>query len=299
LGHRTSYNAGISFVFLATIGWSLSGLFVRLMPDLDGWQINCWRGLWLAASLIVYLVVVHGRETVDQFDAIPFSGLLISALCFAVGTTFYVSSLTYVSTATVSVIGATSPLITALLSPWVTGERPHIVAWFSAILAVVGAAVIAQHGIEVGNGFGLLLSFAVPFTFALQTLLLRKYRDYDMMAAICVGGVLSFIIAGFASVTFGHASAFNISQHDFLLLILMGIVQLGLPLIFYGWGARGVPAITLSLIAVLDAVFNPFWSWAFVGERPERASVLGGAIILGAVVISIGGGHFLKHVRDV
>ncbi len=299
MSQRTSYNSGIFFVFLATIGWSLSGLFVRLMPDLDGWQINCWRGLWLAVTLLVYLVIVHGREAIDQFDAIPFFGLLISALCFAVGTTFYVTSLTFVSTATVSVIGATSPLITALLSPWVTGERPHLIAWFSAVLAVVGAAVIAQHGWQLGNGFGLLLSFAVPFTFALQTLLLRKYRDYDMMAAICVGGFLSFCIAGFASVTVGHASAFNISQHDFLLLVLMGVVQLALPLIFYGWGARAVPAITLSLIAVLDAVFNPFWSWAVVGEKPETASLIGGAIILGAVVLSIGGGHFLKHVRDV
>jgi drug/metabolite transporter (DMT)-like permease len=295
----TSYNSGLAYVFLATIGWSLSGLFVRLMPGLDGWQINCWRGLWLAASLVVYLVIVHGRHTIDQFDAIPFAGLVISALCFAVGTTFYVSSLTYASTANVSVIGATSPLITALLSPWVTGERPHIVAWFSAILALVGAAVIAQHGLEVGHWFGLLLSSAVPFTFALQTLLLRKYRDFDMMAAICIGGFLSFIIAGFASLTIGHASAFNIGQHDFLLLVLMGLVQLGLPLIFYGWGARAVPAITLSLIAVLDAVFNPFWSWAFAGEKPEIASLIGGAIILGAVVLSIGGGHFFKHVRDV
>ncbi|MDE2383691.1 MAG: EamA family transporter [Alphaproteobacteria bacterium] len=281
---------------MATIGWSLSGLFVRLMPGLDGWQINCWRGFWLALALVIYLVLVHGRAAIDQFDAIPFSGLVISALCFAAGTTFYVTSLTFVSTATVSVIGATSPLITALLSPWITGERPHLVAWISAILAIVGSAVITQDGLHQGNGIGILLSFGVPLTFAIQTLLLRKYRDHDMMAAMCVGGVFSFIIAGIASGFFGPASAFAVTQREFVLLAMMGVIQLALPIIFYAYGARTVPGVTLALIAVLDAVFNPFWSWAFVGEMPDQASVMGGAVILVAVLITVLGGHLYRRL---
>ena len=288
-------SSGLTMVFLATVGWSLSGLFVRLMPSLDGWQINCWRGLWMALALVVYLVVMHGWKTVDQFDAIPFYALVISALCFSAGTTFYVSSLTFVSTATVSVIGAMSPLVTALLSPFITREKPHILSWIAALTAVFGSAFIARNGIAVGNVIGLLMSFAVPITFALQTLLLRRYRDYDMMAAICIGGFLNFIISGFASVTIGHASAFAISAHDFWLLVAMGIVQLGVPLILYGLGAKTVPAITLSLIAVLDAVFNPFWSWIFVGERPELSSIIGGLIILAAVLLSVVGKRFIRQ----
>ncbi len=288
LNQRPS-GAGLTYVFLATVGWSLSGMFVRLMPGLDGWQINAWRGLWLALSLLVYLVLTHGREIRAAFSSVPMPALVISSLCFAAGTTCYVSSLTLVNTAAVSVIGATSPLITALLSPWVTGERPHILSWVAALVAIIGMMVIAQHGIQVGNVAGLILSICVPLTFALQTLLLRRYRNFDMMTTICIGGFLSFVAAGFASFYLGAASVFTVSSHDMMLLVAMGIVQLALPLIFYGWGAKSVPAVTLSLVAMLDAVFNPFWSWAFAGELPEASAVLGGAIILGAVLISVVG----------
>ena len=62
-----SYGSGVFFVFLATLGWSLSGIFVRLMPGLDGWQLNCWRGYWMAVALLVYLVAVYGRGTLRKF----------------------------------------------------------------------------------------------------------------------------------------------------------------------------------------------------------------------------------------
>lgn len=289
----TRTSSGIIYVFLATIGWSLSGVFVRLMPSLDGWQINCWRGLWMGISLLIYLVIAHRGKLLQRFDDIPFSIVMISAVAFAIGTTLYILSLTLVDTATVSVIGATSPLITGLLSPWITREKPHLLSWVSAILAVVGTLVIAKHQFSTGSVTGLLTSLGVPFTFALQTVLLRRYRDHDLMMSICVGGFLGFMFAGIASFAVGHGSPFAISGHDFILLIAMGVVQLAIPLVFYGLGAQSVPAITLALVSMLDAVFNPFWSWLIVGERPEAASVIGGAIIMGAVVASIFAGQYI------
>ena len=270
-------------------------MFVRLMPGLDGWQINCWRGFWMAIALLVYLVIIHRGKALERFHKIPFSIVMISALAFAIGTTLYITSLTLVSTATVSVIGATSPLMTGLLSPWITQERPHLLSWISATLAVVGMIVIARAGLEAGNIVGLLTSFGVPMTFALQTLLLRRYRDHDLMMSICVGGLFSFMFAGLVSVILGHSSPLDISTYDFLLLMLMGLVQLAIPLIFYGWGAQSVPAITLALVSMMDAVFNPFWSWMVVGERPDAAALIGGAIILGAVVVSIFGGQYFPQ----
>ena len=281
------YASGIAYVFLATIGWSLSGLFVRLLPELDGWQINCWRGLFMALTLLVYLVIAHGRETLERFDDIPFSAFLASACCFAVGTTFYVSSLKYASTATVSVIGATSPLITALLSPWLTGERPHALAWLSAVLAVGGMSVIAWHGLATDNVFGMALSLGVPVTFALQTLLLRRFRELDMMTSICAGGFIAFLFAIAGAALVDKTSVFSVSIHSIQILAVMGVVQLAIPLVLYGWGAKSVPAVSLALVSMLDAVFNPMWSYLVVGEQPEPSSMIGGGIILGAVLLSV------------
>ncbi len=296
---QQNYGTGVTFVLLATLGWSLSGIFVRLMPHLDGWQINCWRGYWLATALLCYLAFRYGWTFPARFRAIPTVALFSSTLCFAVGTTFYVTSLTLASTATVSVIGATSPLFAGLLSPWLTNERPSALAWAAAFLALGGAAVIGWNGLETGRWIGIVTSFGVPTTFALQTLLLRRYRHLDMMPSLFLGGVFSFVGAGLLGFIAGHpGGGFEIDLRSLVLLALMGPLQLAIPLIFYARGARSVPAIALSLIAMLDAVLNPLWPWVFIGERPEASAFLGGIIILGAVLLSILGGQWIARTAQ-
>ncbi len=293
---ENSFSRGVGCVLIATLGWSLSGLFVRLLPGLSGWQINCWRGFWLAVALLCYLIARYGPDTLRRFTMIPLLGMVLSAIFFALGTTIYVTSLTMVSTATVSVIGASSPLFAGLLSPWVTGEKPGILAWISAAIALAGMAVIAKGGFDTGHISGLLMSFGVPIMFALQTLLLRRYRAFDMMPAICLGGVLTFLTPAVIGLfTPAFLNYYQLDWHSMGLLMLMGPLQLAIPLVFYGMGARAVPAVTLSLISMLDAVINPFWPWVFVGEVPEFSSVLGGGIVLVAVLLSIFGGMLLAR----
>jgi drug/metabolite transporter (DMT)-like permease len=291
------YGTGVVFVLLATLGWSLSGVFVRFMPGLNGWQLNCWRGYWMGVALLCYLVVTYGNQTWARFRAVPLPALIASAGFFAAGSTLYITSLTLVSTATISVIGASSPIFTGLLSPWVTGEKPGPAAWTAAVLAFFGVGIIARNGLEGGNMLGIIISVMVPMTFAGQTLSLRRYRGIDMTPAICVGGFASFVVAGLLGFTESSGGGFAVGMRELLLLALMGPLQLSLPLIFYIKGARSVPAVTLSLIAMLDAVLNPLWPWLAVGEMPERASFIGGAVIVLAVIISIGGNSLLRRLR--
>jgi drug/metabolite transporter, DME family len=292
-----SYGRGVSFVLIATLGWSLSGLFVRLMPELSGWELNCWRGFWTCVSILCYLVVVYGNETVKKFRDVPLPAMLFSAGFFAFGSTMYVTSLTLVSTAVISVIGATSPLFTGLLSPWVTGEKPSLAAWFAATLALFGMGVIAWDGLGAGNVAGILVSLLVPFCFAMQTLTLRRYRAIDMTPAICVGGAMAFVGAGFAGFFFQAGGGFDVPLKYVSLLALMAMVQLAIPLIFYAKGARSVPAVTLSLVAMLDAVLNPMWPWLVVNEVPENAALIGGGIIIVAVLLSVLGPYLHRRTQ--
>jgi drug/metabolite transporter, DME family len=78
----------------------------------------------------------------------------------------------------------------------------------------------------------------------------------------------------------------------------MGPLQLAVPAIFYTLGARSVSAVTLSLIVMLDAVLNPLWPWLILGERPGHAALVGGAVIVGAVLISIFGGRWITRATN-
>ena len=73
----------------------------------------------------------------------------------------------------------------------------------------------------------------------------------------------------------------------------MGPLQLAFPLIFYARSAKAIPAVTLSLIAMLDAVVNPLWPMLILGEKPEASAYIGGAIIVVAVVLSVLGGRWI------
>ncbi len=299
-GEKQTYQAGVVLVLLATLGWSLSGTFVRFMPELDGWQINCWRGLWTGILLFIYLLLTYRGDVFNRFKAVPTPALLFSALFFSFGSTMYVASLALVSTAVVSVIGATAPLVAALLSPWVTKENPGPEAWGAAVLALVGIVVIAWDGISAGLGIGLLFAIFIPITFAGQTLALRRYRDVDMVPAICVGGFVSFVLAGLLGFVAGHpGGGFVVPLPDIGLLALMALVQLALPLIFYTYGARSVPAVTLTLLSMLDALLNPLWTWLIVNERPDNIAFVGGGIIVVAVLLSIFGAQFFRRGKAV
>jgi drug/metabolite transporter, DME family len=289
------YATGILFVLGATFGWSLAGVFVRFLPGLDGWQINCWRGFWMSVFLLVYLVAVYGRQTASKFREIPVPALIAVAGFFTAGSTLYVTSLTLAGTATVSVIGALSPIFAGVLSPWITQERPSLASWAAAFLALAGVAVIAWEGFSAGNIAGILVSLLVPLSFAGQTVSLRRYRNFDMVPAICVGGFVTFLLAGAMGYVFGGHSGggFQVTLPQMLLLALMGPLQLSIPLIWYAKGAKAVPAVTLTLVAMLDVVLNPLWSWLGVGEVPTKSAFIGGAIIVGAVVISIFGDRWI------
>jgi drug/metabolite transporter (DMT)-like permease len=280
---------GAALVLLAVAGFSLSGAFVRHVPGLTGWQINCWRGLAMAATLTLYLVLAYGFAGAWQrVRAVPPAAMIACAGFFAIGSTLYVTALTLTSTANVSAVGATSPLYTALLSPYATGEKPSLLTWASALAALFGVGVIVHGGLVGGHVAGNLVSLLVALSFAGQTLSLRRFRNVELMPAMAVGGIIVFLVAAFGD-------GFAVPSRDRAVLALMGPLQLGVPILLLALGARSVRAVTVSIIAMLDIVLNPFWAWVLAGEVPDGNAVIGALIIVGAVSLSLLAENARRH----
>jgi drug/metabolite transporter (DMT)-like permease len=277
---QQSYMAGIIMVLLATVGWSLAGMFVRLVPGLNGWQINCWRGFSMGVVLMLWLLLIYGRNTPARFREIPLGAMISSAGFFALGSTMYVTALTFTSTANVSALGATAPVFTGIMAGLIMKERASLAAWIAAIVALAGVTFIVREGLSPNDWLGNLIALATAFAFAGQTVTLRRYRSFDMIPAIAVGGFASFAVAGLAG-------GFSVPVETLPVLCLMGPIQLAIPLVLYARGAKSVPAITLSLVALMDVVLNPFWSWAVMREIPTSAAIIGGLVICAAVMINV------------
>jgi drug/metabolite transporter (DMT)-like permease len=277
------YFKGIAAAVTAALLWSLSGIFSRLMESTDPWQLNAWRGLSTGILLGLYLVFVYRRRLPAQLMKIEPMALLACAGFFAAGSTFYLTALEGALVANVSCLTASAPVFAALLSWIFLRERGDGRIWLATILAIGGIAVIFMQGVAFNqqNLIGNVVALLTAFCFAGQTVALRRYRSVDMVPAIAIGAIAVFLTLG---VAMGNLP---ISAHDLQIVLLMGAVQLAAPIALYVYAARHVSAMQLSLISLLDVVFNPLWAWIGVGEVPERNAFIGGAVIVGAVLLTL------------
>ena len=280
-GDRSSrYLFGIACCCLATLGWSLSGLFVRWMPELDGWGVNGYRAPATAVCLLIYLALRYRSELPRHLWPRQPQALLAVGVFFGVGSTLYVSAVTIGSVASVSVLGATSPFFAAMLAWLVMRERASAVSLAATVIALVGVAIVVQAEMTaMATGLAAaVISLGYAFCFAGQTVWLRRYRDVEMIPGIVLGGLMVF---AFVTIFIGLPV---VPLWQIGLIALMGLVQLALPIIAFAEGAKHVPVVPAMLIAMADVVLNPFWVWLVHGEQPPVGTVGGGALIISAII---------------
>lgn len=273
---------GVLLAIGATIGWSLSGVFVRYVPEVDPWTFNAWRGASMSVALLLWMLLRYRGDIFSHFRHATFVPLIATAGFFGIGSSLYILAMQSASVAAVSCVAATSPLFAALIA-WVwLGERTRLVVLLAIFVALGGVGIVAfgESGASLTGLFGSLIALVVALCFAGQSVTLRRYHSVEMAPSLIVGGFGIFIVV---SLTVGLAP---ISRHELMILAVMGTVQLALPLVLYMRGARYVPAVQMVLISLADAFLNPFWVWLVHGELPHQSVFLGGAIILGAIAVA-------------
>ena len=274
------YLLGVACCCLATLGWSLSGFFVRWMPELDGWDINGYRAPATALCLLIYLGLRYRGDLGRHLWPSEPLALLVVGLFFGVGSTLYVYAVTMGTVASVSVLGATSPFFAAMLAWLFMRERASAVSLAATVIALIGVAIVVQAEMSaLATGFAAaIIALGYAFCFAGQTVWLRRYRDLEMVPGIALGGLMVFAFAA----TFVGLPPLPLWQIG--LLALMGVVQLAVPVILFAEGAKHVPVVPAMLIALADVVLNPLWVWLAHGEQPPAGTIAGGALILSAII---------------
>lgn len=268
-------------MFAATLFWSLSGIFVRSLATTDGVTIAIYRAFFAALALFAVLVLRYRGQVFARFRAMDRMGTLLCGGFFASASTLYITSLANAPVANVSCVAATSPLFAAILAWLLLRERTTAVVWLAALIALAGVYITMREELGQGSWLGTVMALGVAFCFAGQSVSLRWFRNVDMVPAICIGAAgMTIVLAAIHGVP-------ALPLRDIALLAAMAVVQLALPLYLFVIGARYVPAVLATLINLLDVLFNPFWTWLGVGEQPSVNAAMGGALIVGAVVLAV------------
>ena len=282
---RSDYVAGLGLLILGTVAFSSAGFFVRLIGH-DSPTILFWRGIFTALTVLLYVVWREGRGTWASFRGMGLPGIAVSLLS-TISMICFVTSLQYTTVANNSITFGTAPFLTAGLAWFLIRERPTPVTLIFSGVALIGALLVVGSSLQVagGSALGDALAFGMTLSFAIKTVLLRQHRNRPMVPSGCIGALVgSILTAPFALLT--------ITWHEIGLFALFGLTQQGAGVILTTLGIARVPAAQSALIMTLDLPLSPVWVWTIFGERPTAMALLGGIIVLCAII-----GHIVLDGR--
>jgi drug/metabolite transporter (DMT)-like permease len=268
---------GFWLVAAAALCWSSGGLIARLVST-SPWTTVFWRSVFCAAFLFVAVAIARRGRLASVVRETGWPGVLMAA-CFATASTCFIMSLARTSVANTLVIQSLSPFIAGLGGWLFLGERVRSRTWIAMGVALLGTVVMLWGSAGAGSRLGDLLALGTATAFAGATVVVRWHRTVPMPAAAALAAALGAVIA------FSWADPSSAGAGDLALLALFGIGQLGAGLLLFTAGARLIPVAEASLIGVLECVLGPLWVWLAVGERPGAFSLVGGAVILSALIV--------------
>ena len=177
---------------------------------------------------------------------------------------------------------ATAPFLTAVLAWIVLREPVRRATWIAIGMALVGIVIMVadKSGSVVLKGSLAALGSALGF--AVFTVALRWGRTSEMLPSVFLSGLFGVVIT-FAICQLQGLSL-TISLNDGSVAFTMGIFQVGAGLILYTIGSRSLPAAELTLLSLAEVLLGPVWVWLFLGETATANTLIGGVVLLTAIV---------------
>jgi drug/metabolite transporter (DMT)-like permease len=271
---------GQIFVALAAVAWSSAGVLQRQL-SIDAATQVAGRAAFAALALLLYVAIAERGRVVRACLSVGLAGVGI-AVCLAVASGTFLVALNHTTVARVLFIQAIAPVLAALLARMFLGEPVDRRTAVALVVALAGVTLMLGAPGDadlVGDSLALVMAFA----FAMALVITRHRRDVSMAPATCLSQVILF--TAFAP----FATPSDVGGDDVLWLGLLGGGQIGLGLALLTIGARLIPAAQVALITLLEVVLGPLWVWLAVGETPDAATLVGGAVVIVAILIQTQG----------
>ncbi|TNC13790.1 DMT family transporter [Methylobacterium terricola] len=255
----------------ATFLWSLAGLFVRLI-DLPVWDLIAWRSVFAGLALLALSILRPARDA--TFGWVGLGASVLAAVTMAA----YAASLTLTSVANVLIVYATLPFATAGLAWLLLGERSSRRIVIASAVSLTGVLAVAGQSMRVDDVAGNGLAVVMTVAFAGLLILARRFERIDLVRVNAVAAFWCVLVA--LPLSSGPVPGLT----TLALLAALGILTTALSFLLFLLGSRHIPSTEAALIGLLDVVLGPLWVWIVMSEDPSPGALLGGVIVLAAVV---------------
>jgi drug/metabolite transporter (DMT)-like permease len=271
---------GIALVATAAIAWSTAPLFTRLLA-FDSWTILFWRGLFGGGFIAAMMALTQGRTGLRDLANMGRSGWLVASL-LTIAMLCFIPALQLTSVSNVAIIIATQPFVAATIA-WIwLREAARWQTLLASLVALCGVAIIVGDVRASTDWLGIALTCLMTLALAAMTVAVRRHQDTSMVAAAAISNILGSIV----SIPLARAIA-GVTVTDLLILAMFGLFQVALGLTLFVLGSRLLPSAQASLIATLETPLMPFWIWLAFQETPAPRALVGGALVMGAVIADI------------
>ena len=271
---------GTLLIFLGALCLSFGGLIVKSFEGANLWQILFWRQFFFSIVVALYLLISYKKKFFRSFYESGIPGL-IAGLSLSIGFSAYVFAMYYTTVANTNFIITTETIFLALFGYFFLKEKINLITFISILLGMAGVLLIVGNSLSIQTNqefFGNIVAFIMPITFAILVVIIRKYPKIDMVPSQFIAGVFATLIG------YTIAGKILISPHDLFLAFLAGFFQIGFGFIFITIGSQTTPAAVVGILMLIEAVLGPIWAWIFINEIPPSTVIIGGTIIIFAIL---------------
>ena len=269
---------GSILVFLGACILSFGGLIVKSFEGATLWQILFWRQFFFIIVVTLFLLITYKSKIFHAFYKSGLPGVL-GGIILACGFCSYVFAMYNTTVANTNFIIQTQTIFLAIFGYFFLKEKISKITLASIIIAFAGIILMVGNSLSPGQLSGNLVAFIMPISFAFLILIVRKYPEIDMVPLQLTAGAVAMIIG------FMLSPEIIISKHDIFLGFLAGFLQLGFGFILITIGARSTPAAFVGIIMLTEAVLGPLWAWLFINENPPFIVLIGGSVVIVAVLL--------------
>ena len=267
---------GAALIIVSAVLFSAAGALTKSVTA-TAWMIIFWRGLF--AGILTLIVLGMSGQLLIQLRCLRWPALMASAFSL-LGTIAFIPAFQMTSVAKVALIYATVPFMAAALGWAALGERPARRTAAAAVICFIGVAITFKNASFGSALAGDALAGFMTVMMAAHMLIFRKYPDTPAGLTSAMSNLLVLPLAWI------WISPLSIELPQLPLLILFGAVTAGAS-VTLSQGAKALPASLTALLSILETPLAPIWAWLVLSEVPSNATLIGGAVIMFAVLYAL------------
>lgn len=276
-----TYGKGVALVLGAGVLWSSIGLVVRQIDEAGAASVMFWRSAGLLPVLWAFLHWRTGGRVLAGLRAVGLPGF-VGALGLVAAYAGAIYALQATTVANAVFLYSAAPFLAALLGWAALGERVAATTWVAMALAGAGIFVMIGGGFAGGRMDGNIAALISAAGFSVFSVSLRWGHVEDSLPTVLLGGVLSMIAAFGLAAILGQTVA--ASARDIGISMALGAVVLTVGMALYTFGSKALPTAELTLMSSIENILAPIWVWLLLGETASQSTLLGGAMVLVAVM---------------